>query len=135
MGMLAEVFPAGGAALPDQEAQRQANVTWLGEHLGHDFFAWVADLDGRPAASAGLMWFPHPTGPVNPNGLEAYILNVYTRPDARRMGLGRALMERLVAEARAAGAGRIWLRASKDGRSLYESMGFKPSNYLQLTLE
>jgi GNAT superfamily N-acetyltransferase len=51
------------------------------------------------------------------------------------MGLGRALMERLVAEARAAGAGRIWLRASKDGRSLYESMGFKPSNYLQLTPE
>jgi ribosomal protein S18 acetylase RimI-like enzyme len=81
------------------------------------------------------MWFPHPPGPINPVGLEAYILNVYTRPDARRMGLARALMERLVEEARAAGVRRIWLRASDDGRPLYEAMEFRAGNYLQLMLE
>ena len=135
MGMLADVFPTEGGPKPEQEAMRQANETWLGEHLGLDFFAWIADLDGRPAASAGLMWFPHPPGPINPVGLEAYVLNVYTHPDARRMGLARALMERLVEEARAAGVRRIWLRASDDGRPLYEAMEFRAGNYLQLMLE
>jgi ribosomal protein S18 acetylase RimI-like enzyme len=65
--------------------------------------------------------------------MEAYILNVYTRPEARRMGLARALMDRLVEAARAAGARRVWLRASADGRLLYESMGFREGDYLQLT--
>jgi ribosomal protein S18 acetylase RimI-like enzyme len=79
------------------------------------------------------MWFPHPPGPLSPGGREAYILNVYTRPEARRLGLARMLMERAVEEARAAGVRRIWLRASDDGRTLYESMGFGPRNYLELT--
>jgi ribosomal protein S18 acetylase RimI-like enzyme len=135
MGMLAEVFPAGGGTLPDQEALRRAKEAWLGEHLGRDFFAWVAELDGEPVASAGLMWFPHPPGPINPAGLEAYVLNVYTRPEARRMGLARELMTHVVEEARARGVRRIWLRASDDGRPLYEAMGFRAGNYLQLTPE
>jgi hypothetical protein len=42
-------------------------------------------------------------------------------------------MDRVVEEARAAGAARIWLRASHDGRPLYEAMGFTTGNYLQLT--
>jgi GNAT superfamily N-acetyltransferase len=117
----------------DIEALRDDNRRWLEEHFGRDFMAWIADLDGRPAASAGLMWFEHPPRRKNTSGREAYILNVYTRPEARRMGLARALMERVVAEARAAGAGRIWLRASDDGRPLYEAMGFGPGKYLQLT--
>ena len=49
------------------------------------------------------------------------------------LGAARALMERLVEEAKAAGVRRIWLRASEDGRPLYESMGFRPGNYMQLT--
>ena len=49
------------------------------------------------------------------------------------MGLARALMDRLVEAARAAGARRVWLRASADGRLLYESMGFREGDYLQLT--
>jgi hypothetical protein len=30
---------------------------------------------------------------------------------------------------------RIWLRASDDGRPLYEAMEFRAGNYLQLMLE
>jgi GNAT superfamily N-acetyltransferase len=116
----------------DAAALRENNRRWLEEHFGQDFRAWLADLDGRPAASAGLMWFEHPPGHRNAAGREAYILNVYTRPEARRLGLARAIMERVVAEARSGGAGRIWLRASDDGRPLYEAMGFGPGNYLQL---
>jgi GNAT superfamily N-acetyltransferase len=152
MAMMAEVFKAESpapasdpaarrdppapasdpAARREPAALREANERWLADHFGRDFSAWIAELDGRPVSSAGLMWFPHPPGPLNPGGTEAYILNVYTRPEARRMGIARAIMERVVAEARAAGVRRIWLRASDDGRPLYESMGFRERNYLEL---
>ncbi len=139
LAMLAEMFGSepGAAAtrLVDPATLRQANERWVDEHFGRDFTAWMADLDGRPAACAGLLWFAHPPGPINPGGLEAYILNVYTRPEARRMGLARAVVERVVAQARAAGVRRIWLRASPDGRPLYESMGFRTGDYMQLTPE
>lgn len=125
---------ANPAARPrgDGADLREVNRLWIEEHFGHDFMAWIADLDGQPVASAAVMWFEHPPGPANPAGREAYILNVYTRPEARRMGLARAVMERAVAEARSAGAGRIWLRASDEGRPLYEAMGFETGKYLQL---
>ena len=125
--------PGGMAPPAELEALRPGNEQWMADHLGRDFVAWIAELDGRPVAGAGLFWILNPPGPRNPSGKEAYILNVYTRPEARRMGLARALMERLVEEARAAGVRRIWLRASADGRPLYEAMGFRPGSYLQLT--
>jgi GNAT superfamily N-acetyltransferase len=133
LGMMGDVFGEKAWLGVDRETLRAANEKWIGEHFGRDFIAWIADLDGRPVASVGLMWFPHPPGPLSPGGREAYILNVYTRPEARRLGLARMLMERAVEEARAAGVRRVWLRASDDGRPLYESMGFGPRNYLELT--
>jgi GNAT superfamily N-acetyltransferase len=134
LAMLEAVFPreASGPAW-DPAPLRETNERWLGEHLGLDFQAWMAEIGGRVVASAGLLWFPHPPGPNNPGGLEAYILNVFTEPEARRLGAARALMERLVEEAKAAGVRRIWLRASEDGRPLYASMGFRPGNYMELT--
>lgn len=130
MAMLAAVFPGQ----PDRPTDhlREANERWMVDHLERDFAGWIAEVDGRPLACAGMMWFPHPPGPVSPGGTEAYILNVYTRPEARRRGLARALMERAVEAAREAGVTRIWLRASTEGRPLYEAMGFRGGNYLQL---
>ena len=133
LAMLDDVFGAEYGPVADPAAMRRDNESWLTEHFGRDFSAWIAEIDGRPVASAGLLWFSHPPGPANPLGREAYILNVYTRPEARRLGLARALMERLIEEARASGVRRIWLRASPAGRPLYEDMGFRAGNYLQLT--
>jgi Acetyltransferases len=134
LAMLEAVFPRETSGPEwDPTPLREANERWLGEHLGLDFQAWMAEIDGRVVASAGLLWFPHPPGPNNPGGPEAYILNVFTQPEARRLGAARTLMERLVEEAKAAGVRRIWLRASEDGRPLYESMGFRPGNYMELT--
>jgi len=132
LAMFDDMSGAEAGLTPRPESLGRDNERWVAEHLGSDFFAWIADLDGRPVASAGLVWFAHPPGPLNPIGTEAYILNVYTRPEARRRGLARALMERLVEEAGRAGVGRIWLRASDEGRPLYEAMGFRTGNYLEL---
>jgi GNAT superfamily N-acetyltransferase len=133
-GDMAAGKPRSAAVPPaDPAVLRAANERWLDEHFGRDFISWIAELDGRPVASAGLLWFEHPPGPANPGGLEAYILNVYTRPEARRMGLARALVERLVQVSTDRGVRRIWLRTSDEGRPLYESMGFRTGDYMELT--
>jgi GNAT superfamily N-acetyltransferase len=138
LGMIEAVFSSHGPSASSRPAAadlRETNAAWLARHLGGDFEAWLAEAEGRPVGSAAVMWFPHPPSPINPIGLEAYVLNVFTEPTWRRRGVARALMERVVEEARARGVKRIWLRASDDGRPLYESMGFRGSNYLQLVDE
>jgi GNAT superfamily N-acetyltransferase len=55
------------------------------------------------------------------------IKRMYVRPAVRRQGIGRALVSRLLAEARAIGYRRIRLdstRFMKDAHALYRSFGF-----------
>jgi GNAT superfamily N-acetyltransferase len=133
MSMIWEIFGGETDKPPwDPDAVREANVRWLDEHMDRDFVAWIAEVDAQPVGTAAIMWFPHPPGPRKLTGLEAYVLNVYTKPEFRRRGIARALMARVVDEARAKGVGRIWLRASREGRPLYEAIGFDASNYLEL---
>jgi GNAT superfamily N-acetyltransferase len=136
LAMLVEIAQTLGRQPVEQTAAiREANETWLRDHLGRDLVAWFAEIDGRPVATAALMWFAHPPGPADPGGREGYVLNVYTRPEARRMGLARALMDRLVDEARSVGVRRIWLRTSPEAKALYVGMGFVSGDYLQLILD
>ena len=133
MAMIKDVF-AGDAHAPawDPSEMRASNRSWLAKHFGNDFTAWMAEIDGQIVGSAAILWWDHPPTPVNPGGVEAYVLNVYTRPEWRKRGVARALMEGVLREAQTAGARRIWLRASADGRHLYEEIGFSPgTSYLQ----
>ena len=133
LGMLEAVFHSRDPSPAEASADmREANRTWLAAHLGGDFQAWLAEIEGQVAGSAAVLWFPHPPAPVNPIGLEAYVLNVFTDVRFRRRGVARALMAHLVEVARSRGIKRIWLRASEEGRPLYLDMGFRESNYLQL---
>ena len=60
-------------------------------------------------------------------GLECYLAELYVVPDRRGRGLGRALMEAAMDEARRQGADYMDLGTSEDdvaARALYESLGF-----------
>lgn len=59
--------------------------------------------------------------------LDAYLQELYVAPERRGQGLGRALLEAAMSEAREAGAKTIDLNTSTDDRAaiaLYESFGF-----------
>ena len=102
-----------------------------GEYVG-----WVANLAAAPheaIGGAGVQFRPlvprtDSTGRFLVTGREGLVLNVYVAPAHRRHGVGRALMETLIAWAPRAGIVRLVLHASPDGRHLYESLGFTPSN-------
>jgi ribosomal protein S18 acetylase RimI-like enzyme len=83
---------------------------------------YVAERDGRVVGIVTLCVFRTLTGP------KAYLDHLVVAPDCRRRGIGRALMEFAIEEARAAGASRIDLTANTEkqaGRSLYRALGFQ----------
>jgi ribosomal protein S18 acetylase RimI-like enzyme len=62
------------------------------------------------------------------DGLDAYVEELYVAPQARRHGLGRALLEAAMEAARERGAVYIDLYTGEDdrpARALYERMGFR----------
>lgn len=58
-----------------------------------------------------------------------WLLNdLFTKPEARRKGVGEALLEQAAEFAKADGAKRIWLRTAVDNftaQALYEKVGYK----------
>ena len=64
----------------------------------------------------------------NPSGNKAYIMNMYTNPDYRRLGIAMKTLELLVADAKEKGIKSISLEATDMGRPLYEKFGFVKMN-------
>lgn len=88
----------------------------LREELGKGIFL-VAERDGQAVGYVGCQTVLD----------EGYITNVAVSPDARRQGIARTLIEKLTAEARAAGLAFVTLevRASNaPAIALYEGAGF-----------
>ncbi len=64
----------------------------------------------------------------------AHVNAVYVRPDYRRRGIARELMQCTIAWAKAQGCARLRLRTSEEGRALYESVGFQAGREMELAL-
>jgi GNAT superfamily N-acetyltransferase len=65
----------------------------------------------------------------------AMILNMFVEPECRRRGIARQLVKTMIAWCKESGFLRVGLHASDEGRPLYESLGFKPTNEMQLDFE
>ncbi len=87
--------------------------------LASGYCASVGEREGRIVAYGVLMLAPG----------EAQILNLSVVPDARRQGLGRALLRRFIDDARRLGAEQVFLEVRVSNAAaiaLYESEGFVP---------
>ncbi|HEV2468086.1 MAG TPA: GNAT family N-acetyltransferase [Candidatus Sulfotelmatobacter sp.] len=98
------------------------------------FHAWLACDGDRPVAGGAVLISRWPAHAYDLECRRATILNVYTDPGHRRRGIARQLMQTMIAWCRQEGLARISLHASDDGRHLYESLGFEPSNEMRLNL-
>lgn len=114
-------------------AQRE----WFSQHLaGEAFDAWLAEtVDGEVVACSGVALMDVPPYPENLAGQEAYVMNMYTRPAWRRRGIASQIVARIVADARARGVGKVWLRSEPNAERLYGTAGFTaaPGYMEQLT--
>lgn len=129
------------ATLPEHIEQARGLFLEYGSSLGFSlcFQSFDEELKNLPGAygppSGRLLlarYRDHAAGCVALRRLEAGICEMkrlYVRPGDRGRGLGRMLVERVIAEARAIGYERMRLNtiesAMKDAVALYRRMGFK----------
>lgn len=81
----------------------------------------LAEDAGRYVACIGLRQFSEGIGEIK---------RLYVAPAARGRGLGRLLVERIIADARGIGYGSLLLDTlpfMKEAQSLYLALGFKPT--------
>ena len=64
----------------------------------------------------------------NPTGKKAYIMNMYTKPSYRRLGIAFKILDLLVTEAKVKGITAISLEATQMGKPLYTKYGFVKMN-------
>jgi ribosomal protein S18 acetylase RimI-like enzyme len=60
----------------------------------------------------------------NQTGKKAYIMNMYTRENYRRKGVGKNILSLLINEAKNKGIKQIQLEATETGKYLYRNYGF-----------
>ena len=97
--------------------------------------AWLAeDSNGRVVGGGGIVIAAWPGYPGENRTERAWILNLYTEPEARRCGVARRLMEVMIEWCRERGFGMVSLHASAAGRPLHETMGFQATNEMKLEL-
>jgi len=130
--MFAAMGYADSSAL---DAMAAKFLPWVEAKMRADeYLAWFAvSADGKIAAGAGLWlmeWPAHMLG----SSRRGNIINVYTEPEFRRRGLSRRLMHSVLDWCRSNRIDLVILHASPEGRGLYESLGFRPSNEMRISL-
>lgn len=86
-------------------------------------------FDGdRFIGAGGISYFRVMPTYHNASGNKAYIMNMYTNSDYRRLGIAYKTLELLVADAKEKGVTAISLEATDMGRPLYEKFGFVKMN-------
>lgn len=109
---------------------------YYGRHLSDGtFVAWLAIDEGRIVGTSGMSFVEKPPYFGCPNGRIGLLSSMYTDQAYRRQGIARALLTRVVEEARAYGCGMVQITASDMGVLLYSDFGFvKNENFMQYQL-
>jgi RimJ/RimL family protein N-acetyltransferase len=122
---------------------RAASQAWTERALANgEYVGWLAAPQTAPrtiVAGAGVQLrqvAPHPCRPPRDDaafaqGRHAIVLNVFTEPTWRKRGAAFLLMEEILRWARQEKLDRLVLHASPHARSLYERMGFVPTNEMR----
>ena len=111
---------------PPRPASDLQQATWDRMMGTADLSVYIAERDGVAVGTATMLIMPHLTYGCRPT---AFIEAVVVRPDHRRRGVARQLLDRALAEARQAGCLKVQLLSHKrhatDGaHRLYDAAGF-----------
>jgi GNAT superfamily N-acetyltransferase len=130
--LLGILFTQEAELTPDPEKQRRAlEIILAAPARARIFVARDADVI---VAMAAL----HFTTSTAEGGKVAWFEDCIVRPEHRRQGVGKALLEHVIAQARAEGALRVMLLTDGDNaraQALYRMSGFRDSAMLAMRLK
>lgn len=114
----------GSASLPE-EWRLACEDAFRRRLAALDFVAFGVEEDGR-LVSCGAGWLEeHLPSPGQYDGRRGHIASMSTMVEWQRRGYGRLVFGALMDWFAAHGVPRVDLRATEDGRPLYESFGFR----------
>lgn len=99
--------------------------SYFEKHLNVDFFAFVCRQEEEIIGCCFLSISEKPSNPSFPRGKTGTVLNVFTKPEYRKLGIARKLMEMLLTESEAFGLDFVELKATASGFPLYQKLGFR----------
>ena len=127
----------GNLTAEEETAIRLQLITYYSKHINNDFIALLAEIDNKVVATAFLAISEKPANPAFITGKTGTLLNVFTYPEYRRMGLATKVLCQIIDEARQLDVSSIDLSATQDGKPLYEKLGFTEpkSKYTPMKLQ
>lgn len=135
MSYLAETFDALNQERSAELAQQLH--TYCLRQLNQSFFAVIAFIEYKVAATAFLVVDERPGNPIFMNGRIGTIMNVYTYPQYRQRGVATQVMEAILDIAKEQNLSRLDLKATHAGIPLYEKLGFNQTSdeYVSMFLQ
>jgi len=113
----------------DDPSYEERFADWM-IRTGADRRAWVAEADGELVGMINMALFDRMPRPGRDNSTWGYVANVYVRPEFRNAGVGKLLIDELMAYARSARLARVVLHPSERAVPFYERAGFGPADML-----
>ncbi len=98
------------------------------------YVAFIAERDGRAVASGAVLLYLSIPRPGLVSDRSGRVQSVYVEPAARRAGIARAIMDEIIAYARAAPLIALTLHPSDEARGLYAALGFEQADEMTLRL-
>ena len=92
----------------------------------NEHIACFAYTEDKIVGCGGICFYREMPSPDNPTGKCAYLMNIYTKPQFRKQGVGDAMINSLVEQAIKRGISKIYLETSESGKRLYTKFGFVP---------
>ena len=131
-GMYEDMDYNDGEAL---SAMVSASEPYLNAALANGSFrSWLALDESQVAGGGAILISPWPSHPYDLECRRATILNVYVYPQYRRKGIASQLMQTMIDWCREQRFAAVYLHASKNGRPLYDRLGFEPTTEMRLKL-
>lgn len=115
---------------------RPALYDYYHQHMADGtFVSWLAVDDGKIVGTSGMSFIEKPPYFSCPSGKIGLLSSMFTDKDYRRKGIAKALLTRVVNEAKEYGCGAVQITASDMGVLLYSDFGFvKNGNFMQYRL-
>ncbi len=127
-----------GGALPAPERAQMLRLNqafFLQNMRTEAWCSWLAVAQGQAVAVGTLAFFMRPPYPGNPEGKDAYFLNMYTQPEFRGQGAADLVLKAAMTHAAERGVRKLILHATEAGRPMYFKAGFRAvAAYMELAL-